>query len=967
MTKFCFIMNFSMKSVVLLATWCLLFSFNSSAMSIDADSSPTHSRDCSNRCSLVNTVSLGTFNADLQGWTALKGCKLSFSDGKVMGDKAQEGAKSLLIEADDMAANVWKGIAKDFSKPLNLSSKSLLEFNVLAPSVRPGRRDFVRLILSDGTQSFEARSEIVPSMWRSVIFDISGCTFLKKIKHIEIALMNDTLETWKDCRFMFDNICVGKPLDLLFSIKGSSDCFTAVHGKISEGNDAMRFDFKKDAYITTTALTGSRNSIYNPPIDIYNTFFLVIANKSNVKQVRLYFTTSDFPDFNMAASKVFNVIPNSDYTAYYVNLSDTKCCRGHLTGFRLEPIGDSKGTWLIDRVSILQEKPIETYAGRIRCTATTDFLDIKGDMSSDYVNRYPTLVIYEAPMFSIDGKVNSVKQLEGLTKLYEGPSSAHFDITSITNHRLDGKMSRLSSRMLAVVKNEAGEVVKVAPYFFIENWRDFEDNPYAFSLPDKKFNVLDYGAKGNGFTDDTQAINAAISACSTSGGGQVILPGNVLPGTDSIYGRRYVATNIMLKSNVDLHLEEGAIIWQSADRRDYKYDVNYGHNMDIPNIPWTHCLFVNLPLVELKDLHHVKVTGPGKLLMYSLYTLDPDIFWLHSHCSDVIHLCPIGVDNCDQVEMTDIDIELSPNYFTQFCYTTNLFIGNVKMAYPTCTSGDGLGFSNGMNHVKVVRAVYNSNDDGVTITSSYGDPRNTISPWRPARPGADNSTRNIVVSHSYINTDIGGNLGDGGAHAIALLPWGTTNDQQKQEIDSITVYDCVLRGPYAVGVWPDNPFDGKPFTNSERDDFAPIKNVYIHNNEYLKVCDLLWVTPTNFTGDTGIHSANKFVNGDFSLGHCYWSVIGNAGAAKGEGYVREGGRLFEGLYLNKGKITFTADVKGEGCLEVISVKDSRTIATLDFNSVDWKQQMLNVTIPDTGDYYVGLSGTDVCVRKCDIQ
>ena len=41
----------------------------------------------------------------------------------------------------------------------------------------------------------------------------------------------------------------------------------------------------------------------------------------------------------------------------------------------------------------------------------------------------------------------------------------------------------------------------------------------------ERFDVFDYGAAGNGTTDDTAAINAAIAACQTAGGGTVWFPG----------------------------------------------------------------------------------------------------------------------------------------------------------------------------------------------------------------------------------------------------------------------------------------------------------------------------------------------------------------------------------------------------------------------------------------------------------
>ena len=63
------------------------------------------------------------------------------------------------------------------------------------------------------------------------------------------------------------------------------------------------------------------------------------------------------------------------------------------------------------------------------------------------------------------------------------------------------------------------------------------------------YNVRDYGAKGDGRTLDHGAINKAIDACHADGGGQVLLTAGT-----------YLCGSIHLKSNVDLHLMEGATI-----------------------------------------------------------------------------------------------------------------------------------------------------------------------------------------------------------------------------------------------------------------------------------------------------------------------------------------------------------------------------------------------------------------------
>ena len=73
------------------------------------------------------------------------------------------------------------------------------------------------------------------------------------------------------------------------------------------------------------------------------------------------------------------------------------------------------------------------------------------------------------------------------------------------------------------------------------------------------YNVIDFGAAGDGKSNDAAAIQRAIDACTAAGGGAVLLPA----------GRTFRSGTIALKSNVELHVERGACLAGSGDWVDY--------------------------------------------------------------------------------------------------------------------------------------------------------------------------------------------------------------------------------------------------------------------------------------------------------------------------------------------------------------------------------------------------------------
>jgi polygalacturonase len=131
-----------------------------------------------------------------------------------------------------------------------------------------------------------------------------------------------------------------------------------------------------------------------------------------------------------------------------------------------------------------------------------------------------------------------------------------------------------------------------------EGWKMAEQivknlNPVLF--PKAEYNVMDFGATADNSSPNKDAFNKAITHCSENGGGSVIVPA----------GTYYMNGSIILKSNVNLHLKENAIINFSSIEDDY-----------LPAVltRWEGTELYNYsPLIYAYHVNNIAVTGKGIL------------------------------------------------------------------------------------------------------------------------------------------------------------------------------------------------------------------------------------------------------------------------------------------------------------------------------------------------------------------
>jgi polygalacturonase len=132
---------------------------------------------------------------------------------------------------------------------------------------------------------------------------------------------------------------------------------------------------------------------------------------------------------------------------------------------------------------------------------------------------------------------------------------------------------------------------------FDKPWQIADEIVNSIVIPefkDNSFLITDFGAINDGITDCSKAIAEAITECNNAGGGRVVVP----VGT-------YLTGAIHLKSNVNLHLLEGAELLFSTDRKKY--------------LPIVHSRFEGMeclnysPLIYAYKQENIAITGKGKI------------------------------------------------------------------------------------------------------------------------------------------------------------------------------------------------------------------------------------------------------------------------------------------------------------------------------------------------------------------
>jgi polygalacturonase len=226
-------------------------------------------------------------------------------------------------------------------------------------------------------------------------------------------------------------------------------------------------------------------------------------------------------------------------------------------------------------------------------------------------------------------------------------------------------------------------------------------------------NPSKHGAKGDGVTKDTAAIQAAIDACEAHGGGTVRL----VAGT-------YLSAPIVLKSNIALQLDKGATLLGSADHADYLAMTMF----HLPDLQ---------PLVSATNATNVAITGEGVI------DGNGETWWQMARAIRDAGILGTGhprpkliiFDHCKHVRVEGVTIQNSPMWQLVPYYCDDVIIRNIKVLAPARSPNTDAIDPFSSSHVVIDHVFADVGDDDVAIKSG---PINS--------PGPDDPSRDITIT-----------------------------------------------------------------------------------------------------------------------------------------------------------------------------------------------------------------------------
>ncbi|OJV90805.1 MAG: glycoside hydrolase [Bacteroidia bacterium 44-10] len=305
--------------------------------------------------------------------------------------------------------------------------------------------------------------------------------------------------------------------------------------------------------------------------------------------------------------------------------------------------------------------------------------------------------------------------------------------------------------------------------------------PPAF--PDNQINIADFGANPNGIVLNTDAFEKAMEALSQKGGGTLIVPKGL-----------WFTGPIVFQSNINMHLEKGALILFSPDFSLYPLAETIFEGLDtrrcqspisgknLENIAITGEGSINgygeawrpLKKEKVSEQKWKEVIAPGGVIHNGDYWFPTEGSlkgylmsdmnvprhnmteeeWLE--VKDFLRPVMISFIECKNVYLQGVLFENSPAWNIHPLMCENVIIDGIYVKNPSYSqNGDGLDLESCVNSI-VVNSIFDVGDDAICIKSGKDEDGR-----RRARPTENLIVDNCKVFHGHGGFIVGSEMSGG--------------------------------------------------------------------------------------------------------------------------------------------------------------------------------------------------------------
>ncbi|WP_036201239.1 glycoside hydrolase family 28 protein [Ureibacillus sinduriensis] len=257
------------------------------------------------------------------------------------------------------------------------------------------------------------------------------------------------------------------------------------------------------------------------------------------------------------------------------------------------------------------------------------------------------------------------------------------------------------------------------------------------------YDITSFGAIGDGQTVNTEMIAKAIDACFSAGGGTVYVPAG-----------EFVTGAIILKSNIHLYLEAGAVLSFTNDKRQYPIVESRWEGVRQE---------VHASCIYAEDAENIALTGFGTLRGNGAF------WWDAFRSGELTYPRPklVSFDQCRHVQISGIKLLNSPSWTVHPVCCEDVVIHGITIINPADSPNtDGINPESSRN-VRISDSYIDVGDDCIAIKAGTEDTAERV------------ACENITIANCTMIHGHGG---------IVL------GSEMSGDIRNVTVSNCVFEG-----------------------------------------------------------------------------------------------------------------------------------------------------------------------------